>query len=517
MGLADRLIVNTLSSCGLFAVRFFVSFFLAAYVLGSLGGERYGVFVLLEAMVSTLAILDLAGVEGSFVHFLAAGHAAGDRAAVNRVLTLGFVYYLLFQLFLAVLILLLHRPLLHLFHFDGEITGEIFFVLGGLLFISVVRGSFRVFRSALIGMQRLDIANRIDLILLIPNVVATVWLLDAGYGLRGLVLVGCLTALLTVALHLASTLRLAPWIRPGRPSLAMIRNLGAYGLKVQAARMAEMLNMQLDKLLIGALLPGAGKTLVGFYELGAKPARVIRDLPSQLLPAILPAASLLDAGNRRDAMLLLYRRGSRYLILCTVPLVGFCCLHGDLLIRFWLGAGYPEVVSALRILVVGYACTVLSGMGRLIARGCGLPDFEMHSSLAATAANLACSAVLILLFGFRGALFGSAVAAAVGALWFLTAFHRHLGEPFWRQTAAALYPMPLLATGLALAASLLPVPAPAGDGRMATGLLLCGRGLVFAAVYLFFLKTIRYFDQADSQLLGRGFALLRRAHLEEPS
>ncbi len=498
-----------------------MSFFLTAYILEAVGQKQFGVYVLLETVVACLALLDLAGVEGAFVKFIAEYHAKKDYDRVRQVINLGFSYYLVFQLALSAAILAFEKPLLRIFRFEEAVTAEIHILMVGFLVISIIRGSFRVFRSTLLGLQRMDITTLIDLITTVPNIAGTVVFLALGWGLKGLVINGVLVALLTVGIQIGFVYKLLPGLRfkPFSFEREIVRKAVGYGVKIQVARFAEIINAQVDKILLGVLLLVDSQIMVGFYELGAKPARVIRDLPSQLLPAITPAASQLDALEDALSLQKLYYRGSKYLAMVTLPLIFFTVTNASALVRLWLGEGYGLVAYALQVLSLGYLAYLLVGMGRLVARGMGVPQFEMRAALLITGLNVLLSAGLIMVAGFKGALYGTALSSIVGSLYFMSLFHRYLGRPFWKMIGVTVYPVPLAAclsgVGISLLATRgLAILGGPPAGRLDAFVSLLLGASVFFGVYVLVLLILGYFDEYDRDVISRGWLTIKKAKPE---
>ena len=74
---------NVLSNWGAFVFHAAVGFFVAPFVVGSLGPDAYGTWALLASLVGYMGLLDL-GVRGGVTRFLSRFHAAGDHVA-NRI------------------------------------------------------------------------------------------------------------------------------------------------------------------------------------------------------------------------------------------------------------------------------------------------------------------------------------------------------------------------------------------------------------------------------------------------
>src|SRR5213080_2106400 len=69
-----------------FAAALAVGFFLAPYLIRSLGDARYGVWCVVESILAYFTLFDL-GIAACLVRFVAKHHATGERADLNRIVS----------------------------------------------------------------------------------------------------------------------------------------------------------------------------------------------------------------------------------------------------------------------------------------------------------------------------------------------------------------------------------------------------------------------------------------------
>src|SRR4051794_23414095 len=69
-----------------FAATLFVAFFLAPYLIRSLGDARYGVWCIVEAILAYFTLFDL-GIAACLVRFVAKYHATDERAELNKLVS----------------------------------------------------------------------------------------------------------------------------------------------------------------------------------------------------------------------------------------------------------------------------------------------------------------------------------------------------------------------------------------------------------------------------------------------
>jgi O-antigen/teichoic acid export membrane protein len=510
LGKSRTVIKNTVFNNIGYVWQLLVSLLLIPFIIHRIGMEQFGIWVLLEVIVLYLSFLDFTGIGGAFVKFIAEYHAKKNFEQCNQVINLGWAYYTVFWVIMAALILLFREPLLRLFHIPPDIFSTVSLVFIGILMISFIRGSFAVFRSVLLGLQRMDITNIIAILASLVNATGVILFLSLGFGLKGLVMSGLVVAFFTVILQTVFAYKIFPQMRfrPFSFNKDIFKKTFIYGVNIRIASISELINTHVDKILLGYFLNTA---LVGAYELGAKIARIARSFPEQLLPAILPASSELHALEDKENLQKLYTRGSKYLSLLTFPLAFFIITNASLIIILWMGnrgfPGFKESVLALQVLSVGYVFMLLVSMGRLIARGMGIPQYEMRSSVLIVVLNIALSIILIIKLGFTGALLGTTSSGIIGSSTFFYSFNRRIGKSLFsiiKKAFASPFLFCLVSLGASMFAGyfmrqLYPVP-PAN--RFDAFILLLVTGLVFLGVYLLFVFKSKYIDKYDREIFS---------------
>lgn len=517
LGKSRKVIKNTIYNNIGYFWQLLVSLLLMPFIIHKLGVEQFGIWILLEVIVAYLSLLDFTGIGGAFVKYISEYHAKKIYKNCNLVINLGWAYYTFFWIIMVIAVLIFKEPLLNLFNISPDLSSAASFVFIGILLIAFIRGSFAVFRSVLLGLQRMEITNAIAIFASLVNAAGVIVFLSLGFGLKGLVISGMITAVFTSFLQIIFAYKIFPQMkfRPFSFNKDIFKKTFIYGFNVRIASISELINMHVDKIFLGYFL---NTSLVGFYELGAKIAKIARSFPEQLLPAILPASSELHALDDKENLQKLYHRGSKYLCLLTFPIAFFIVSNASLIMTFWMGkTGFKESALALQILSIGYVFMLLVSMGRLIARGMGIPQYEMRSSILIVIMNITLSIILIIKLGFIGALLGTTLSGTIGSLYFIYSFHRRIKESLLL-TLRKIYAHPLFYCIISLLLSLLIsyifkpfFPEPASNRIEALYHLLIN-GIVFLGVYILFLFKSRYIDTYDREIFS-GFVELIKTSL----
>ncbi|MGR3293360.1 MAG: oligosaccharide flippase family protein [Candidatus Scalindua sp.] len=501
--ISKKIIKNTIfSSVGRFW-GYALSFLLTPYIVHKIGIERFGIWAIANTAINFFMFLDL-GIGSSFVKHIAEYNTKKNYKMINEVINTGIIFSLFFCFCILIVATLLKNFAFNLLKFSPALSEDVLFAFFGVLIVFIINYIFMVFKSTLYGLQRMDITNIIYVLVSIPGTIGLVLFLSLGFGLKGLIYNSIIVAFVTVLSYAIYAYRVFPQmaIRLRHVSMKMFMRLWNFGFKVQIAGFSEFINTELDKVLLGYFL---NVRMAGLYELGSKIAITAGSLPSVLLPAIEPASSELDAAKDTRALNNLYTRGTKYLILLGFPLSLFVVVNATPIMHLWMGkSGYEKSALAIQILTIGYSFVLVNSIGRLMARGMGVPQFEMISALIILGLNISLSITLIILLGFIGALIGTSVSAVIGSLCFMNKFHKHIKRTII-SFIKDVYFKPFFACVLAILASLLidllfyfldfsP------SGRFGYFVYLGLKGFVFSGTYLLCIYITKHLDEYDKNV-----------------
>jgi O-antigen/teichoic acid export membrane protein len=485
---SKKIIRNTIFTSSGRLWGYLLSFIITPYIVHKIGIERFGIWAVANTAIHFFLFLDL-GIGSSFVKYIAEYNTKKDYKMINEVINTGFAFSLFFCFCVFFVSILLKNFAINILKFPSELYDDVLIAFFGVLAVFIINYVFTVFKSTLYGLQRMDIVNVIFVIVSIPGTAGLVLFLSFGFGLKGLIYNSIIVALVTVMSYAVSS--------------KMFKRLWNFGFKVQIAGFSEFINASLDKLLLGYFL---NVKVVGFYELGSKIALTAGNFPSVLLPAVEPASSELDSAGDTRALNNLYTRGTKYIVFLTFPLSLFIIINASLIMHFWMGEpGYEKSALAIQILTIGYSFVLVNSIGRLIARGMGVPQFEMVSALIILGLNILLSVVLILLFGFAGALVGTSISSVIGSLYFMNRFHKHI-ESTITSFLRGVYLKPIIACIFAFFVSLAVTLlfhslGFSPSGRVGCFVYLGLKGIVFSGTYLFCIFVVKYLDEYDMNVL----------------
>jgi O-antigen/teichoic acid export membrane protein len=463
-----------------------VNLALTPYIIHRVGLERFGLWSLIAVLTGYVALLDL-GLGTAYVKRLAEYRARGDAARLSETAATGLAVHAAVGILAGACALALAGLMAGALGVPEALRADARMVLGWGLVLFALGNAASIFPSLVVAFQRMDLSNRIAIGMTIPQVIATIAVLEAGLGLRGLLIAQALGTALFVGANAWTAARLCPGLRlsPRHVSLRAYKDLMSFGMKLQVVKITDVLTFQTDRLLLARF---ANMSVVGFYQLGSAVAGKTRQMPLLLTSAVLPLASEFSARGDRTRLVALYERGTKYLAVAGLPLCA------------WMGAGYETSATVLQILAAGYFADMIQRQAILVGTALDRPDLQTRSAALTGMATVILSLLLVRRFGHVGVAAASAFALLLGPVYYLPMFHRLFGmslAPFLRRVLAG----PALATALGAPAAWAGVAVASraeGLPLRLEALLELGAGTIaFGLVYVAVLWRTRAITRAD--------------------
>ena len=484
-----------------------VALVLIPYIIGHIGIERYGMWAIVGVLTGYFGLLDF-GIGTSFVKYIAEYYTKKDYKKINQVINTGFVFYSVFAVLIITLGLSIIKPLLNFFNIPQELYNEAVFVflIGIILF--GVSNALCVFEAIQGGLQRMDISNKVAIAMSIPNIIGTVFFLESGYGLPGLIVNNAIIFFISSMVNIIIAFKILPELRlnPSFFSKEAFKRLFGFGYKLQTAKIADIIAFQTDRLLIAHFL---NISLVGFYQIGSSVAQHMRQIPLLLISAILPAASEIDAKQEQEKLRELYIKGSKYLIFVSFPIVFFVISTAHLIMLIWMGNGYEKSAWIIQILAIGYFVNLVSGVGVSMSAAIGKPEFQMKAAIITVVSNIILSVVLIIAIGFIGVAIATTVSLILGPVYFFIKLHSHLRlslKNFVREIVVVPFIASIIPTMLIYGLNSGIKIANLSSSRLINLSIFAFSGILFIVIYLALILRNRYLDKYDIDLLKRHFA-----------
>jgi O-antigen/teichoic acid export membrane protein len=461
---------NTVAQSAPVVSTFVLSFFLAPIMLNRLGLAQFGVWAVTGALAQYAKLLDL-GVTNSLSRFVALHDAEGNRRAIEETIGIGMLTTLGVGL-LSLAAAALAAPLV------SDVVGvldadEMRVVLLCAAGISTAYLLSSVLSAIPVGLRQmgppnvaLTLGNVVNFVFSVAALLLSTELTTYALANLGAAVVGFVFSL--IALRWV-------WPRPylRRPPATRARGVLSFGLKSQLVTLANLVNVQTDKLIIAAMI---GPRTAGAYEIGNRVVQGVFSLGVLTLSALIPTATADIVKRGKQVIVEYFTRYTVRSLAIALPMFGALCVSAPYLLVAWLGEKPPDSVEIVILLSAAFAVSMATGVAMTLAMSDGRPGLVARTATLLVVLNLGATIAAAPLFGLWGVLIATVAAEVVASAVFLLLFHRRYSLR-WSDFSAAVA-QPLAVTLLAavpfglwylLAGSTPDSRGPALVGTLATG------------------------------------------------
>jgi O-antigen/teichoic acid export membrane protein len=353
-------------------------------------------------------------------------------------------------------------------------TGQIVLLVTS---VNVALGTaFSVFGAITNGFQRYDLNNMAGAVCSLLVALANVTFLAAGFGLVGIVVATTAVRMLAYVVYRRNAYRVFPGLklRPQYVSSVRFREVTSFSVYVLAMDWAKKLNYSIDALVIGVFL---NTSAVAVWSIGQRLAEATQRLTSQLSDVLFPVVVDHDTSSRADRLQAVFLVGTRLSLASVTPIVGALLLMAGPFVHAWVGPAFSESVAIVQVLAITVALRVGSGTASTVLKGAGRHRLVAGANLAAAAANVTLSVVLIGYLGLLGVALGTLVPVGVVCVCVIfPAGCRRVGitvaQGFVEAVWPALWPVAPMGAYVLATRSLVGASLPAIVANMAAGALV---------------------------------------------
>jgi O-antigen/teichoic acid export membrane protein len=408
---SKRLGRNIVLNCTGMGVEAVAAFILAPFLIGRLGEQTYGLWIVLGSLTSYVGLLDL-GLRGSVGRFVALHHAKGDQEAVNQTVSSACAVLLGTGVVAILGVLALLPAFFWLFDVPA---GQVDTARWALVIIAINLGlSFltNAFDATLWGLQRFDLLNLVDIPATLTRAGLTLLLVGHNSGLVTLALVtlgvtvGCGLSKAALSFRACRGLHLGF----GKVKRGTIREIFGYGIWNFIASITRITRAQLSPLLIGALL---GVSLVTPFAIAARLIAYVGLFLQSATGVFTPLATSHHARNDRERQQRLFIVGGRFCLALSLFFLALLLLLGGPLLGLWVSPVSERATPLLLILALGEllpnAQFVTNGIILASARHRPLAWLNVLETVAVAGLTI----LLLPVLGLSGACWAIAVPGAV--------------------------------------------------------------------------------------------------------
>jgi O-antigen/teichoic acid export membrane protein len=399
-----------------------VTFLLSPVIVHRLGNTLYGVWSLIIATMSYLALLDM-GLRGAITRYVARDLNNKDYGGVEKTIASGLALRLLTAAVIIATAAVLAIALPGLLHVPAELhraTSIALMIAGGTLASQMVGG---VFGAVLASEHRFDVISWITILQTVLRASTVYTVLIMNRGIVAVAVCEFATVGLSTFLLLWFAKRQLPQVsfRLMRPERSMLNEIWRFSSGVFLINICQQVIYYTDNLVIGTVISAAAVT---FYTIGGSLIEYVRQIVSSLTTTMMPLASRLDAAGDKAQLKSLLVRGAQASLLIALPISVTLAIRGKEFISIWMGAQYAPVSgTVLQILAVSTVFVAANAAGTNVLYGTSNHGKWAKYVTFEAIANLFVSILFCLKYGVIGVAVGTAIPSLIVNLFLLP---RHL-------------------------------------------------------------------------------------------
>jgi O-antigen/teichoic acid export membrane protein len=403
---------NVFSNWIAYVVNIVVSFFLAPFMVHSLGDTAYGIWVLVGSLTGYLGVLDL-GLRPAVVRYVAGYKAVGDNLMVNRVVNTILVILSVVAAIVILVSLIVCFFSLDLFKVPSEFHEEFRLIILIIGLNVAVSFPFSVLGSLLAAAERYDLGNAVQVSVFLLRAIFLVIVLKLGGGLVAVGLVVLVASIVDFAFKTKISFRLFPalqlgWKMASRETFKLIRNFSGYAFVIN---IASRVTLQSNALVIGSMLSAEAIT---FFSIGSTMVDYLLSLVAYMSNTVLPLASVYDKQKNFEKLRQLLILGTSYCVIVILPISYVFIVLGEAFINLWMGTSYGPTSSAvLTILTIGYFGFLSQSVANVIFVGLGKLRNLAILNVTLAAANILLGIILIKHYDVYGSALGTAITLII--------------------------------------------------------------------------------------------------------
>jgi O-antigen/teichoic acid export membrane protein len=406
MNLDNRLLGSSMLNMLEHAVKFAAMFLVTPALIGGLGKEQYGLWLLLMTFFSYYSLLDL-GIGIASVRFMsrALGDSGDDVARVADTCRRFFRRISLASVMLSLVAL----ASVYLIFEPSENAFNAQLVIAVCGFGISIRFLLMICQVMLKSHLRYEVIAFSSIGRVILQSLLVIGCVRAGYGL---VVIAVVVSFCDLLQQVAQYFFARPLLKSVRSSdQSTDSDLGSrlirYSLTSFGMRLSITLKDRIDPYLIGGLL---GVSVVPLYSVGTRFLFLAGDVINALFGGqFLAAFSRMDGAGNQEAMRAKFLSSLRFCAAVAAFISSALVIQGGVFIERWIGSDFSGSYDVLLIIAFPYALFMMQYPSLSLVSSMNRHSHVTRITALGSVVNVALSVVLGIYFGFRGVAWATAI------------------------------------------------------------------------------------------------------------
>jgi len=453
------LVINAISTWVALGVNIIVVLLLTPFIIGHLGENGFGIWVLVGSFLGYYGLLNL-GVRAAAMRYIARYAGQGHEKALNETASTTMAMFSCTGVLAIVVSFFLAAPLASFFDVAPEHVNDfkhVIWILGlatGLSFPS------NVFESIVVAHERYVAINSAKIVCTLVRVGFVVLMLLRGQGLVG---VACATLIATIVAFVANFLiyrHFTPQVRLRCASAkwGVFRMLLVYGGVTTVIVIADIMRFNFGSIVVGKCV---GIPEVGVYGIAAMIIRYMLRIITAGMSVLVPRFAALDGAKENAKLQSLFMRSMSVSAVLGFGAGMMAIIFGGRFIILWVGKEFTGAVPVtgaipvLWILAISYAFALSQAPGINLMYALNKHYYYAVVTILEAGANVIISILLAPKYGIIGVAFGTAIPMLTVKLFVQPIYVAHIvGISIWDYIKRIIIPATLAGLMIGMAYSL---------------------------------------------------------------
>lgn len=393
------------------AVTFSTNLILLPYIMTKVNKDLFGISVIVLTFSGWLGVMDM-GVGAAVMKYISEFNASKKYDRLQKIFNTSLSFYMVIGVITGLLLFSLS------FFYDKIFNVHPEYIVQGrqLIYICAVISLFRwpliPFRSALCGLHRFDVVNKVDIISNITRLVLVyvVFRFTDSFVFYVLLSQSCL-----ILYQLSYIFILRKNLNNIKITLfyfdkATFLLIGKFSSYLFAGLLCGIFIFQTDNILIGIYISATGVTV---YYAAFRIQEVIRAINGLLGAPFIAAFSELQGKEEYDKQKNYLFKYTRLETALFIPIVIITIVFSRQFIINWLGEDFLLAVPTLQILLMWWFFNGTLMIAQMVITGKGQTDVFLYPNLINAVSNLVLSIILIRYLGIIGVALGTTIPMVI--------------------------------------------------------------------------------------------------------
>ncbi len=404
-----------------------VMFFSMPWIVRGLGNVSFAILSLVWAVVAYFTLWDL-GIGRAVTKFVAEKRVVGKVEDVADVVRISVMVSLAIGALFGVLIFFSRSGLEEfLFTVPPGYVDIVKLAIAIIAFSMPVLTLQGVFRGVLMGYNRFDLSNSVQVLNGILQWVGTLVLVLLHFGVLWVIGFVMITRALTMVILLIMTSRLVKWVRPGRAlNLSLFKEILNFGGWAMVSQVIGPVLQYTERFMLSALVATG---IVTYYVVPFEATSKMLVLSGGMVSALFPAMSEIHgAGGLSLEFKRLYRQSERVLVFSFLPIGTFLFMFSHEILLLWMGSAFArEALLPFKILSLTFVISSVAQLPFTVLQAVGRPDLTGKVELIELPVHLSVTFFLIKQLGLLGAAISTLIRMILDAALLYSFAARKLG------------------------------------------------------------------------------------------